>query len=87
MAFSVGRNYDLGLVPNSYVATPVSETLNTLTTYDSGSDLRFTTIDSSILALEQENSLLKERVSVLELSHTDMKQRLQLLEQWISKMN
>ncbi len=60
MAFSVmGGNYDLGLVPNSYVATPVSQTLNTLTTYDTGSNLRFT-------VLEQENVVLKERVLILE---------------------
>ena len=60
MAFSVmGGNYDLGLVPNSYVATPVSQTLNTLTTYDTGSNLRFT-------VLEQENVMLKERVLILE---------------------
>ncbi len=81
MAYSVNnRNFDINSVPNTYVATPIADTLNVLTMYDDSSDVRF-------LAVEGENIALKERVLILETEIADMRNRLKLVELWISQMN
>ena len=64
--FSLNQNYDIGLVPNDWNATPVSTSIENLYTFDVHVEERFQINEKIGQNLIEENEELKQRVLYLE---------------------
>ena len=64
--FSLNQNYDIGLVPNDWNATPVSTSIENLYTFDVHVEERFQINEKIGQNLINENEELKQRVLYLE---------------------
>ena len=64
--FSLNQNFDIGLVPNDWNATPVSTSIENLYTFDVHVEERFQINEKIGQNLIEENEELKQRVLYLE---------------------
>ena len=64
--FSLNQNFDIGLVPNDWNATPVSTSIENLYTFDVHVEERFQINEKIGHNLTEENEELKQRVLYLE---------------------
>ena len=64
--FSLNQNYDIGLVPNDWHATPVSTSIENLYSFDIHVEERFQINEKIGQNLINENEELKQRVLYLE---------------------
>ncbi len=62
--FSLNQNFDIGLVPNDWNATPVSTSIEHLYTFDVHVDERFQINEKIGQNLIEENEELKQRVYI-----------------------
>ncbi len=79
MSYSVNNNFDIGLVPNNWQATPISSSLNQLYAFDVHVENRFQDNEAIGQNFINENIDLKLRVQRLELMVDALLNRLNTL--------